>query len=475
MSVRLEGVVGQDPLKDSSGFTTSFKQKGQPTLIRLQDMPLDQLSQALCDEWLAHSGQALSIIPLPVISDPQTADDLLLQAEYAKLAELQAEMEVLHAQMHVILRNIMSLLRRKFTSCSSMQCVWNTAVKQASPIANLIASHFQSHQDLVNGCRDGDAQSPCSTGDQHETVVEDTEYAHDELEDAYMAQGASASPTPAAVIARPSSTTQPTSRGLASASQTSYVQASSTSSSASRATPTTISHHDVPHTRPHDAQFVLQQKLGLAIIILVLFVILSGLIIRAVLKFRDPRRRAERAARWEERVTKRLYRKAACKHKWRTFWKNLCYRKQGSEDYEEKRQVILEQEGLLDDDGSGVQKEIRTLRNASDFVRDLMQAEEGRARKVRVIHHNSDGFETADLNGGAGSSRSSNYAPSYKTDVTPPPRYEAELEGEMIIVDGFLYTSSISDITSESSIVDCSPRLSLDTGRSTILTKDTQE
>ena len=138
--------------------------------------------------------------------------------------------------------------------------------------------------------------------------------------------------------------------------------------------------------------------------------------------------------------------------------------------------MILEQEALLeDDDGSGVQKEIRTMRNASEFVRDLVQAEEGRGRNVRRGHQYPDGFETAELGGGVRSSSVSDIAPSYKTDVTPPPRYEEEMEGEIIVVGDFRYTASASDDTSESSIIDCSPRLSFETGRSTIFTQDTRD
>ena len=481
ISVRVEGIVGQGPLNESSGFTTSFKQKGQPKVLRLQDKPVNQLSQDICDDWLASIGQELSIIP--ALSDPTSPVDLLLQAEYAKLAQLQTDMEVMHERIHSTLASIMSLLKQKFTSCSSMQCVWTTAVNEVSPITNLLVSHFKHHKNLINkelgtGCIEGDAQSPCSAGIQSDIKAAelsvDTE--SDELDDSHITQVASSSPTPAASITQPTPSPRPTTRALAS-SPTNYVQVPSASSAPSMF-PSTTNHHGLPHTRPHDEQVALQRKLSLAIVLLVLLVILSGVLIRAIIKYRHPRRRAERAAIWEERHTRRLYRKAACEHKWRTFWKNLFYRRQATDEYDEKAQKILEGEGLLDDDGSGLHKEIRTMRNASEFVRDIVEAEEGRARNVQSSNRCADGFEPAELNGGGVSSRSSDIAPSYKSDATPPPGYEEELDGEMIIVDGFRYTYtsvSTTDLSSESSIVDCSPRLSLETGRSTILTKDTQD
>ncbi len=477
ISVRLDGVQGQGPPDETSGFTTSFKQKGQPKVLRLQDKPVNHLSQDLCEAWLASVDQELTINP--VLLATETHIDRLLQAEYANLAQLQTEMELLHERVHSTLGNIMSLLKQKFTSCSSMQCVWNAAVNEVSPIANLLVAHFKHHKNLISGCREGDAQSPCSAGTQDKTQADEVtfELEHDELDENHTTQSASPSLTPLASTTQPSSTAQPTTRAVTSSSPTNYVQVVSASLSAPN--PSATNHRGLPHTRPHDEQANLQRKLGLAIILLVLIVILSGIVIRAIIKYRHPRRRAERAARWEERNTRRLYRKAACEHKWRTFWKNLCSWKQASDDYEEKRQTILDEEGLLEDDGSGVYKEIRTMRNASEIVRDIVvQAEEGR---VRIVHNGNrypDGFEHAQLNGGIGSSRSSDIAPSYKSDATPPPRYEEEIEGEMIIVDGFCYTystPSTTDLSSQSSIIDCSSRLSLETGRSTILTKDTQD
>jgi hypothetical protein len=182
--------------------------------------------------------------------------------------------------------------------------------------------------------------------------------------------------------------------------------------------------------------------------------------------YEDPRRRAERAARKEERRNKKLYRKAACKHKWSTWWRR--YRRQRSDDYEEKRQMILEQEGLLE---GVMQNEIRSLRNASDLVRDLVRAEEGRARGggggANDYHHpypdGRGGYSAPELDAGVGSSREAP-PPSYGM---PPPRYEDEIEGEITVVDGFRYTPSNTDDTPDSSVVDCNTRLSLDTGRST--------
>lgn len=132
--------------------------------------------------------------------------------------------------------------------------------------------------------------------------------------------------------------------------------------------------------------------------------------------------------------------------------------------------MVLEQEGLLED---VMQNEIRTLRNASDLVRDLVRVEEGRAR-LNIYPHPQPHYPSysAELDAGVGSSHFSDLPPSY---AAPPPRYEEELEGDLTVVDGFRYTPSNTDDTPESSIIDCSPRLSLETGRSTIVTKDARD
>ncbi|OAL21940.1 hypothetical protein AYO22_07537 [Fonsecaea multimorphosa] len=489
ISVRFEGIVGNDPFKDTSGFTTSFKQKGQPTVLRLQDKPVAQISQSLCDGWLLSEDQKLSITPNTSI--PTSSVEALLQAEHSQLEELMNEMGALHEKIRTTEAKIISLLKQEFKACSSMKCLWDTAMSEVPAIAKLISSHFSHHKNRHGGCKDGDAQSPCSAEVQDSFVV-DSSLQQDGPEEGTIGPDRVELPTVPVTTRTPPHEVQATPVPSAEEDVRPHFPFTGGDHPPSRpphgpppgfrppaghhGPPVDSGPHSHPHGPPpnfapiaHQERRVLEYRLGLAILLLVLLVILSGLVIRAIVLFRDPRRRAERAARWEERRTKRLYRKAACKHKWRTWWRG--FRNQGTNDYEEKREMILEQEGLEEED-NGLQKEIRTLQNASDFVRDLVQAEEGRARPGYRGHCDREGFEPAELDAGVGSSGISDIAPSY---VTPPPRYEEELEGEIIIVEDFRYTPSNTDSTPASSIIDCSPRLSLETGRSTIVTKDTSE
>jgi len=119
--------------------------------------------------------------------------------------------------------------------------------------------------------------------------------------------------------------------------------------------------------------------------------------------------------------------------------------------------MILEQEGILED---VMQTEINNLRSAHELVRDLVRAEEGRARR-----HLESGSFPSELDAGIGSSRRPETLPSYSA---PPPQYEEELAGDLTVVDGFLYTPSNTDDTPASSVIDCTPRLSFETGRTTL-------
>ncbi|KIW93541.1 uncharacterized protein Z519_06146 [Cladophialophora bantiana CBS 173.52] len=504
ISVRFEGIVGSDPFKDTSGFTTSFKQKGKPAVLRLQDKPVAQVSESLCDEWLLSEDQRLSVTA--TVSDPIPSLDTTLQVEYSRLEELRGEMGTLHEQIASTEAKIMFLLKQEFKACSSVKCLWETAMSEVPAIAKLISSHFSHHRHRPGGCKDGDAQSPCSADDQDSFGV-DSSLQGDAPEEGLVADDVEEPVTVSQMPAEPSATSRspPPATSPPQHDEPEPTPIPDEQNNDRPHFPFTHGDHPPfqpphgppprfrpghhgpppwfdPHSHPHgpppnlepfanEERRALEYRIGLAILLLVLLVILSGLVIRAIILFRDPRRRAERAARWEERRTKRLYRKAACKHKWRTWWKGFRFRSQGTNDYEEKREMILDREGILEED-DGLQKEIRTLRNASDFVRDLVQAEEGRARSGYRGHCDRDGFEPAELNAGTGSSSLSDIAPSY---VTPPPRYEEELEGEIVVVEDFRYTPSNTDDTPESSIIDCSPRLSLETGRSTIVTKDAHE
>ncbi|EXJ77064.1 hypothetical protein A1O3_10222 [Capronia epimyces CBS 606.96] len=553
LSVRFDDITGQNNANDVSGFTTSFKQKGKPAVLRLQDKPIDHLSsQDICDEWLRPEDQSLSIVP--VMAGAATSIDTQIEIQIAEFEHLRGEMEQLQERVREHHHRIMSLLKQEFLACSNLKCLWKTAVSKAPTIKKLITLCFSHHNRHSAGCTDGEGQKACSTKDQDDSFVgtnlpepaqppnnveevhiddivpppspqEPPQQLHDEINEPPSHEGGEEGhprppfeeehphppfegdhphppfdgehphppfdhphppfdenhPPPPFAGKHPHPPFGPPFRG-------DHPPFGPPHRPPQGFPPPPPGHHGPPPFGPpgpppgiprfgpfgHEwGGYSFEARLALTVTSLILLIILSGLTFRLIRKsswYRDPRRQADRAARREERRTRKLYRKAACKHKWATWWKH--YRRQCSNtDYEEKREMVLEQEGLLED---VMQNEIRTLRNASDLVRDLVRVEEGRARfnVCNHAHHPPYPYSPAEHAGGIGSSNFSEVPPLY---VAPPPRYEEELEGELTVVDGFRYTPSNTDDTPDSSIIDCSSRLSLETGGSTIASKDARD
>lgn len=213
-----------------------------------------------------------------------------------------------------------------------------------------------------------------------------------------------------------------------------------------------------PHIRPHFLPHELEDRhdhgplhrtfkgLGLSAILLGV-VSFFGLIFK---RCRSPRRCAEHAARREERRNRRLYRRAARRQRWNDWFRRRWPGSRSSSGpYDEKRALIIEQESILE---CAMQAEIHELRNAHGVVNDMVRAEEG-----RYIH---------ELDGGMGGVRSNtpslpNYDSRSESGSTEPPTYEEQMGGDSV-VDGFQYTPEGTRSTPASSVVDTSPRISLD-------------
>lgn len=195
--------------------------------------------------------------------------------------------------------------------------------------------------------------------------------------------------------------------------------------------------------------------------ILGLVLILGSLFAWVILRLRDPRVRADRAARREERHNRSLYRRAAWRQKWKRWFCSVRYHHGQAigpiGSWDEKRTRVIQQEEILE---AVMKQDIRALRNSRHVVNNITAAEEGRAYFV----YDSDGSE-------ARSSRDT--LPGYESDVTQPPGYE--IDGvtceSPVVSDGFRYTPAESEDTPDSSVVSTSPRISRD-GRDSDYEKD---
>ena len=229
----------------------------------------------------------------------------------------------------------------------------------------------------------------------------------------------------------------------------------------------------MPHPAPRHRHFrLILAVAGITISVLIFAVLFKG--VRIYLS--NPRVRADRAARIEECRTRREYRKAACQHRIRQCFSRF-YRtgrgSQGISDYEEKRAILQRSDKDGDVESHIVGADINSLRRAHAIVGQLMRAEEGRMHAPSSPQGQTSSSSRSVRSLQTATTTLPPYAP-------PPPRYSMELSRDMEVVDGFRYTPSQSEATelassassfiindddfcTESSVVDCRSRMSLDT------------
>lgn len=183
-----------------------------------------------------------------------------------------------------------------------------------------------------------------------------------------------------------------------------------------------------------------------------MIVILACFLTWLIKRIRDPRRRADRLARQEERRNRCLYRRAARIQRVR----NLVQRFQRSyrrvfrivDELDEKHTRALAQEEILE---HVMKDEISAIVSADGFEYDVSAAEEGRNRYIYDPGPSRVAFERR---------RSVATLPGYESEGTQPPGYE---ESRMRTVDGFRYRPTIeSEDTPDSSVISTSPRISRD-------------
>ena len=164
---------------------------------------------------------------------------------------------------------------------------------------------------------------------------------------------------------------------------------------------------------------------------------------------RDPRRRADCAARREERCRRFLYRRAARMQKLRNYFSAFRRQYQPAthvvRNWDEKQVLVLRQEEVLE---AVMKDEIRALCHAYREENNMIAAEEGRCHYVQESDSRSE------------RRRSMTTLPGYESEGTQPPDYESDT---ISVRDRFLlYTPVDSEDTPESSVISTSPRISRD-------------
>lgn len=181
---------------------------------------------------------------------------------------------------------------------------------------------------------------------------------------------------------------------------------------------------------------------------LALAVVLIAILIWTYKWARDPRRRADRAARREERRRRHLYRRAARIQKLRnwfgSFQRQFCSLRDTVREWDEKQLLVLHQEEILE---TVMKDAIRTLRHAYLAENNIVAAEEGRNHYIDEVDSRSE------------RRRSMTTLPGYESEGTQPPGYESDA---VSMSSRFRYTTIDSEDTPDSSVVSTSPRISRD-------------
>ena len=491
MSVELIN-IGHDQLEAPVGFTVAYTQGPTPSILRLNDQFVNVSNdQHFLSSWLhPKSSQRLTIMP----NASEGTSRQTLDQEISKLEDLKIELHDLFKAIAAQEHKIVGLIKPDFKTCRGLKCMIQKTIQKLPDVGHLIASHFRSHFKPRPSQISLEKHFNCSRQDDFELDQPDLTM-HDELEDGPGISSVTQA-LPPTLPTLPDLPVMPeTPKTPEAPSSDLYIAANSSSSNLSPALPTNLSHHYHLH------------RLVRGAILLTLVVFATLFVHRLALKAREAswfplcaHHRQARAARREMRAQRRAHRRADRRHRWSQWWSR--YRNPKSvADYEEKRAMILQQEGVLED---AMQHDIDTLRVAQDLASSMVEAEEGRARLYRhantpvssVANHNSEyrpyrqpHIATPFYNHAPtplppfpsltnlfhprhSSRRHSAASSSGSTQYSQPPLYEQELAGEMTVVDGFSYvhdfTPSATDSTPDSSVVDCSPRLSFETGTTSV-------
>lgn len=202
-----------------------------------------------------------------------------------------------------------------------------------------------------------------------------------------------------------------------------------------------------PSTSPSRSKLRMDQAVRAFQISAVIAIIVTLSTSIFVYLFRNPRRRADRAARVEERRRRRLYRQAARQYKWRSWFGRIRgtfvprQLEPTAETWEEKQLIAGGTVPAL----SEMRRELRALRTAHTVVDGIVRVEEGRT--------DGNNFRS---NIRRGSRRYRSYSGSTADSVGPPTYGES-----LTMVNGSLYTPNGTDSTPDSSVIDTSPRTSI--------------
>ncbi|CAA9960629.1 hypothetical protein PTMSG1_04028 [Pyrenophora teres f. maculata] len=437
VTVSIKAIDGK-PTKSPSGFTISFKpQTSPPSLLRLESVPNPSASNKDVAESWRKPPQSLRLVlpnstkrPQKEQGQSQSLEDDIRELNHleTELQELQSLIAEKKKRLHAHFRKEAQNFSQELGQCDGISCIIKTIADKAHGAWRIVHFRFQpQHTSKEMG------RPEHTFAKAHTHVAQVTQATDDDL-------NATTTPPPYVALA-----------------------------------------DDLPPQPTNESPYILALEIAVGLLC-------CGSLLAVIRhKCSSLRTRTERAAAREERLNARAYRRAACQHAWRNWWRGNWARRDNERmaDYEEKRALIADQEGILED---AMQEEIRQLRVAHDVVNDLVRdAEEGRAimHAPCTCRHQQPRVPYSPL------STASTYPPtslpeipsrplsrtdslpSYRSDTpTEPPNYDSDRDMSEVVADGlrrYTATSTTSEVssrwTADSSVVDVSPRQSAETLR----------
>ncbi|KAH6629713.1 hypothetical protein C7974DRAFT_191269 [Boeremia exigua] len=460
LTVNIKSIDGV-PINTPAGFTISFRQNtSPPALLRLETVP--DLTPELTDVWRDPPVQ------LRLVTGPAPS----LEDEIRELRALQAELEAIQKAVATKKQHINSQIRKEakcFTAdlkqCDSLSCVLKTVAGKAHGAWRMVYLRLHTDPETDTMGRPEVFASAHLASQRYGSI----NVASDVGTDVGPTTGSTEAVEAAQPTPRPYEATLP------------------------------------PRPQQRQPPYIIALEIALG-------VLCCGCLTALIRhKCASLRTRTERLADHEERQNTRAYKRAARRHAWRAWWRGTGARRDAARtaDYEEKRALIADQEGVLED---AMQEEIRQLRVAHGVVHDIIRAEEGRTanpplgsvgharctcqQRQQRTRGNSAASTHPPTSIPEAPSRPSSRAdslPSYRSRASEPPSYEAELASSFMaspyvaaaggaagsytagsyVANGFAsydtttrYAPSESGRwTPDSSVVDVSPRPSAETLR----------
>ncbi|KAF2435587.1 hypothetical protein EJ08DRAFT_692827 [Tothia fuscella] len=378
-----------------SGFTVSFKQYPEPDLLRLSLVPdFRARDPSHSEDWRAppsnlrlHLGEDVG-----ETYDFEDVTSFTIEEQIEGLRQLERQAELLQRLIKEKKQIIDALseesskaLREEIKECESIGCALKAIITKLHRGAKKFCvkiqqHHRQFHEAFSNRFFNNNQQAP-TTMSQSVNAMEKSSHNITCVQSPEAAHCRNGQPTDGPPPA--------------------YAPASGNSRlfSDSKTQPS------APHTSSQPDWQEAKRPSALIILLKTLFIITGLSLLCCFIRKRcmSLRTRAERAADRERRTAERLYRRDARRQAWRDWWfgrrRGQPGRRQG--DYDEKRILILRQEGILEEAMQDdirqlqIQEEIRQLRNTRDVVDDLVRAEEGRVTRHYGQHVPSSSASTS--------------------------------------------------------------------------------